>query len=65
MFSVPGKGSRAFNPFNLPEEEGDTGKKIKFERLPRSVRTKPMWWLITVFVLAFLVYYYLTTAVSN
>ena len=56
MFSVY-KGHRGikFDPFNLEPKQ----KKIQFDRLGSSVRTKPLWWYVFVFVIVLIIYWYL------
>jgi len=57
MFSVQ-KGHRGikFDPFNLEPKQ----KRIQFDRLGSSVKTKPLWWLIMVFIVVLIFYGYLT-----
>jgi hypothetical protein len=52
-----------FNPFNLPEKEVDNKHRIKFERISTSVKAKPIWWLLLVFILVVLLYWYLNSRV--
>jgi hypothetical protein len=52
-----------FDPFNISHnQEKETGR-IKFDRLSKTVKTKPVWWFIAVFVLVLLLYWYLNTKV--
>jgi len=49
-----------FDPFNLSKEEDNKEKKIKFERLSKSVHPKPLWWLFAAFMLVCILYWYFT-----
>ena len=50
---------RRIDPFNLIyEREKETGE-IKFDRLPKRVRTKPLWYFIMLFMLVLIIYWYL------
>jgi len=64
MFS-PGHKKRPykFDPFNISERIGQGRQGIKFERLARTVKPKPLWWLIIVFLLVLIVYWYLNTEI--
>ncbi len=44
-----------FDPFNIESKE----KRIQFERLGSSVRTKPLWWYLMVFIIVLIIYWYL------
>jgi hypothetical protein len=62
MFST--KNNRRFykfDPFNIANKKDKEIQGIKFERLSKTVKTKPLWWLIVVFVLVLLFYWYLNT----
>lgn len=52
-----------FNPFNISDKEVDEKHRIKFERIPTTVKTKSIWWLLLVFILLVLIYWYLNTRV--
>jgi len=67
------KHSKKFNPFNLDETEFENfngngtdpdetlqvkKSRIKFSRLGRNTKTRPLWWLILSFlILAFMFVY--------
>jgi len=44
-----------FDPFNIEPKE----KKIQFDRLGTSVKTKPFWWYLMVFIIVLIIYWYL------
>jgi len=54
----------SFDPFNLQQKDNVEEHRIKFERLSRTVKTKPLWWLIVVFFMIIIIYYYLTKSIS-
>ena len=55
---------RNFNPFNLSPEEPDLKKRVKFERFPSRIRTKPVWWFVIAFIFVIILYWYLKMNVS-
>ena len=62
FFLIKPRGhKREFNPFNLKEETGNEKFNIKFDRLQRSIKVKPIWWLLIVLALTFYVFWYLKT----
>jgi hypothetical protein len=60
MFSP---GNKRFDPFNISNGKGKAKQGIKFERMTKTVKTKPLWWLIAAFLLVSIVYWYLSTKV--
>jgi hypothetical protein len=58
------RSRRDFNPFNLSSEKPDHKKRIKFERLPKRIKTKPVWWFIIAFLFIIILYWYLKINVS-
>jgi len=56
MFSIHKKQQGfKFDPFNIESKD----KRIQFERLGSSVRTKPLWWYLMVFIIVLIIYWYL------
>jgi len=51
--------SKKFNPFNLDNTEFDSDSRIKFNRLGRKSKTRPLWWLIVLFMIMVFVFMYL------
>ena len=51
--------SKKFNPFNLEESELENNSKIKFRRLGRKQRLRPLWWTIVLFIILVFVFMYL------
>jgi len=58
------RNSRIFNPFNLSSEETDRKKRLKFERFPKRIKTKPVWWFIVAFIFVIIIYWYLKINIS-
>jgi len=50
---------RNFNPFNLNSEQPNRTKRIKFDRFPTKIKTKPVWWFIMAFIFVIIIYWYL------
>jgi hypothetical protein len=60
FFSFKPRGyKREFNPFNLKEDTENGKFNIKFERLQRGIKIKPIWWLLIVLTLTLYVFWYL------
>ena len=53
-----------FNPFNLNSEDPGRTKRIKFDRFPTRIKTKPVWWFIVAFIFVIIIYWYLKLNVS-
>jgi hypothetical protein len=51
--------SKKFNPFNLDSTELESDSRIKFRRLGRKSKTRPLWWLIAFFIIIVFVFMYL------
>ena len=49
-----------FDPFNLSSQSDSEHRKITFERLQSSVKTRSIWWLLAACILVYLAYLYIS-----
>ena len=59
MFTAKKRRYYRFNPFNLKEESEDNRPIVKFDRLPQSIKPRPLWVILMIFLLVLLIYMYI------